>query len=153
MDESKNIKIENEFKGNDIDTVFDLKEANVENLNNYFIAESILANHFYKNYFEFRNRKTKNLTIIKLIQIIFYACSILSFSLLSIVYTANTFITIFLVSIVFFVPTFIHDKINNEFDENKYIKKLELKSCDKGRLQFKIDFILFLIIILSIVLI
>ena len=131
---------------------------------NYFIAESILSNLFFKSYFEFRNRKGKSsdITIFKLVRAILYSVSALFFiftiaifflarnNILSEEHSTNSIIFTFCISLVLALATFFHYKIENEFENNKEIIKLELKNSDKGRFFFKIDCILFIVVIVSI---
>jgi len=142
------------------------RNANITNQNNYFIAENILANHFFKHYFEFRNIKGKNekigkvfeITIIKIVRFVIYLISSLFFmsailffilgknNFISIEHASNSLLSTFFISLALCLVTFIHYKIDLEFEHNKSIEKLELKDCDKGRFYFKIDLILLAII-------
>jgi hypothetical protein len=146
-------------------SLIDNKNANITNQNNYFVAESILFNLFFKSYYEFRSRKGRSLdiTIFKLIRAILYSVSALFFiftiaifflarnNTLSAEHSTNSILFTFSISLVLALATFFHWKIENEFEKNKDIIKLELKDCDKGRFYFKIDCVLFIVVFISII--
>jgi hypothetical protein len=155
----------NNFQNSENNTAQDYKGANIGNLNNYFVAESILSNLFFKSYFEFRSRKgiSLDITVFKLIRAILYSVSALFFiftiaifflasnNALSVEHSTNSIIFTFCISLVLALTTFFHWKIENEFENNKDIIKLELKDCDKGRFYFKIDCVLFIVLFISII--
>ncbi len=140
------------------------RNANITNQNNYFIAENILANDFFKNYFEFRNIKGKifEITIIKIVRFVIYLISCLFFisailffilgksNFIPIEHASNSLLSTFFISLTLCLVAFIHYKIDLEFEHNKSIEKLKLKDCDKGKFYFKIDLI-FLTIIFCVV--
>jgi hypothetical protein len=162
---NKTINLDNKFENNDINTAFDFKGAEITNLNNYFAAENILTNLFFKSYFDFRSRKGKSLdiTIFKLIRGIFYSVSALFLiftiaifflarnNILSAENSTNSILFTFCISLALALATFFHYKIENEFEKNKDILKLELKDSDKGRFYFKIDCVLFIVVFISII--
>ncbi|MCT7611516.1 hypothetical protein N5U14_11780 [Aliarcobacter butzleri] len=132
--------------------------GNINQQNNaYYIAQSILANHFLKEYFIFRNRKgvneKYNLTIIKLFRYIvcflgflFLAAAIFSFfsdfnNFIGIDRKAESILTLFSYSLIIFLFTFFHYKVDKLFTNDKDIIELNLEPYDKGRFYFKIDFI------------
>lgn len=139
--------------------------GNISQQNNtYYIAQSILANHFLKDYFIFRNRKgvnkksnkEYNLTIVKLFRYIvcflgflFLVAAIFSFfsdfnNFIGIDRKAESILTLFSYSLVIFLFTFFHYKVDKLFTNDKDIIELNLEPYDKGRFYFKIDFIFIL---------
>ncbi|WP_152057709.1 hypothetical protein [Aliarcobacter butzleri] len=139
--------------------------GNINQQNNtYYIAQSILANHFLKEYFIFRNRKgvnkksnkEYNLTIIKLFRYIvcflgffFFIAACFSFfsdfnNFIGLDRKAESVISLLTSSFIIFLFTFFHYKVDKLFTNDKDIIELNLEPYDKGRFYFKIDFIFIL---------
>ncbi|AXX96041.1 hypothetical protein [Arcobacter ellisii] len=141
-----------------------------QNNNNYYLAQSILTNHFFKEYFKIRTRKSVNeksnkeynLTIVKLFRYIvcflgflFFAFAIfLLFSdfnnFIGIDRKAESILNLLASSLIIFLITFFHYMIDKAFTNDKNIIELNLEPYDKGKFYFKIDLI-FLAIIFCVV--
>ena len=134
---------------------------NQQNNNNYYMAQSILAKHFFKEYFILRNRKgvneksnkEYNITIIKLFRYIvfslgflFLAAAFFSFfsdfnNFIGLDRKTESVISLLTYSLIIFLLTFFHYIVDKAFTNDKDIIELNLEPYDKGRFYFKIDFL------------
>ncbi|PRM93826.1 hypothetical protein CJ673_09150 [Aliarcobacter cryaerophilus] len=132
-----------------------------QNNNNYYMAQSILTNHFLKKYFIFRNRKSVNeksnkeynLTMAKLFRYIFYFLGFLFFTaacfsffsdfnnFIGLDRKAESVLSLLTSSFMIFLFTFFHHLVDKAFTNDKDIIELNLEPYDKGRFYFKIDLI------------
>lgn len=151
----------NNFQNSENDTAQNFQGATIGNINNYNVAQSILTNHFFKEYFMLRNRKgvnkksnkEYNITVIKLLRYIlfslgflFFAAAIFSFfsdfnNFIGLNRKAESILSLLASSLIIFLITFFHYIVDKAFTNDKDIIELNLEPYDKGRFYFKIDFI------------